>query len=74
MEMMGFQLLLHGDGDGMQNRKKVGVADGHSDGNAVQVIVNKKRCRWFMLYILRRRTNQGRRIERGAAVAIVIFE
>jgi len=23
MEMMGFHLLLHGDGDGMQNQKKV---------------------------------------------------
>ena len=74
MEEEGSQLLLHGDGDGMQNRKKVGVADGHSDGNAVQVIVNKKRCRWFMLYILLRRTNQGRKVEMGAAVAIVIFK
>ena len=49
MEMMGFQLLLHGDGDGMQNRKKVGVADGHSNGEAVQMIVNKEQCRCFKL-------------------------
>ena len=44
-EEEGIQLLLHGDGDGMQNRKKVVsrmVMGGHSNGDAVQMIVNKR--------------------------------
>ena len=59
-EEEGIQLLLHGDGDGMQNRKKVvsrmGTAmamlcKGLSTRNGVGVSC----C------VLRRRTNQGRR-------------
>ena len=45
MEMMGFQLLLHSDGNGMQNRKKVVsrmMLGRHSNGGAVQMIVNKR--------------------------------
>ena len=59
-EEEGIQLMLHGDGDGMQNRRAsraVGkrlmvsrkVMSGHSDGEAVQMIVSKKWWRWFML-------------------------
>ena len=50
-----------------------GVADGHSNGNAVQRIVNKKRCRCFMLCTAATYKSR-KKVEMGAAVAIVIFK
>ena len=58
---------------GCKIRRRYGVADGHSNGNAVQRIVNKKRCRCFMLCTAATYKSR-KKVEMGAAVAIVIFK
>ena len=57
-EEEGIQLLFHGNGDGMQNREKVVsrmVMVGHSNDDAVQMIVNKGRGRHTVVVAWRRR-------------------
>ena len=72
-EEEGIQLLLHCDGRWDAKSEEGGVADGHSNGNAVQRIVNKKRCRCFMLCTAATYKSR-KKVEMGAAVAIVIFK